>query len=315
MYREKKEAAVREVENAAQELDKEASSALKALGLPSALEALERPAGLPPSILDMARQVRLENAPDRIARKQEAIETVKDADRAEMESIWDLLDSEEGPPAELVEHAKTYESHLDTAAASDVQVAAKWDAALPAVEILMWDEAALAATVPAATGPGQHSPESRALRTALNQLEAYRERIQGVAQQARTTAAKDDIGPKVQRLVQTLGRWDRAPPAVFGEIIDESVSRYDDMLDGVHALRDGLLERIDVVTAKDEEWSNSRKGASAVRDRERKLRELEEAHSKYVEVNGNLDEGIKVGASLSDSACESDVPPCSSITI
>ncbi|KAH7106577.1 BRO1-domain-containing protein [Auriculariales sp. MPI-PUGE-AT-0066] len=294
VFREKKEAAVRAVEGTAQELDKEAAAALRKLGQPAALEALERPAGLPPSIIGMMKQVRLENGPERITQKQETLDALKDADRAEMEAIWGMLDSEESPPEELVEHAKAYEGHLDTAAASDVQVMSKWEDVVAIVETLTWSEDDMAKTIPAAMGPGHHSPESRALRIALNQLEDHRAKIIAFASRARSTAAGDDITQKIQRQVNALGRWDHALPAAFGDLIDESVSQYDEMLDVVHAMREGLLQYIDAVRERDEKFRGARKGASAVRDRERKLRELEEAHSRYVEVNANLNEGIKV---------------------
>ena len=42
------------------------SSTLDTLNLPSALDALDQPIGLPPSLLKKAEEVRLEKGPDRI---------------------------------------------------------------------------------------------------------------------------------------------------------------------------------------------------------------------------------------------------------
>jgi programmed cell death 6-interacting protein len=47
---------------------------LRALNLPSSLEALEKPVGLPPSLIRKAEQVRLEEGPSRI---EGSIEDVK----------------------------------------------------------------------------------------------------------------------------------------------------------------------------------------------------------------------------------------------
>ena len=49
--------------------------ALRKLNLPSALEALERPIGLPPSLLRKAEEVRLEDGP---ARLKPRLKTFKD---------------------------------------------------------------------------------------------------------------------------------------------------------------------------------------------------------------------------------------------
>jgi len=42
------------------------NSILRSLNLPASLEALERPIGLPPSLLQKAEEVRLEQGPDKI---------------------------------------------------------------------------------------------------------------------------------------------------------------------------------------------------------------------------------------------------------
>lgn len=42
------------------------TSVLRALNLPASLEALERPIGLPPSLLQKAEEVRLEQGPEKI---------------------------------------------------------------------------------------------------------------------------------------------------------------------------------------------------------------------------------------------------------
>ena len=50
------------------------NSTLRSLNLPASLEALERPIGLPPSLLKKAEEVRLEEGPSRI---EESIENVE----------------------------------------------------------------------------------------------------------------------------------------------------------------------------------------------------------------------------------------------
>ncbi|EJD49812.1 BRO1-domain-containing protein [Auricularia subglabra TFB-10046 SS5] len=287
VFKDRKESAVREVESAVADADAEVASALRALGLPAALEALERPVGLPPSLLGKARQVRLEDGPARIRRKQEALDAVRRADVAALDEAFDILDAEDDPPPELVDKAKVYLGHLDAAGNSDALVRAKWEE----VETLVEDD--LERAVPSSTGPTATSPESRALRAALDELEDARARVAHIATSARNTSEQDDITGRVERLVRGMERWKRVTPALFGDAIDEALARYDEMLVSIEEGREELRELVEGVKAADEKFKSARKGSSAVRAREHKLRELENAHALYVEVNGNLDEGLK----------------------
>lgn len=53
---------------------------LRKLNLPSALEALERPIGLPPSLLQKAEEVRLEDGPVKIEASIEDVQTLAHQD-------------------------------------------------------------------------------------------------------------------------------------------------------------------------------------------------------------------------------------------
>lgn len=55
-------------------------SALRRLNLPASLEALERPVGLPPSLLAKAEEVRLENGPDAIETSLDGVERLAQRD-------------------------------------------------------------------------------------------------------------------------------------------------------------------------------------------------------------------------------------------
>lgn len=53
---------------------------LQSLNLPAALEALEKPIGLPPSLLSKAQEVRIEDGPGRISIMIEDVETLAHRD-------------------------------------------------------------------------------------------------------------------------------------------------------------------------------------------------------------------------------------------
>ena len=61
--------------------------ALRKLNLPSALEALERPIGLPPSLLRKAEEVRLEDGPAKIEASIEDVQRLAHHDLAILEEV------------------------------------------------------------------------------------------------------------------------------------------------------------------------------------------------------------------------------------
>jgi programmed cell death 6-interacting protein len=62
-------------------------SELRRLNLPSVLEALERPVGLPPSLLAKAEEVRLEDGPTKIEASLEDVSTLAHQDMAILEEV------------------------------------------------------------------------------------------------------------------------------------------------------------------------------------------------------------------------------------
>lgn len=61
--------------------------ALRKLNLPSALEALERPIGLPPSLLRKAEEVRLEDGPVKIEASIDDVQRLAHHDLAILEEV------------------------------------------------------------------------------------------------------------------------------------------------------------------------------------------------------------------------------------
>ena len=79
MYDDRKDTLVRELDIKREELDGLAASSLQTLNLPGSIQALERPAGLPPSLLTKAEEVdstggsrRIESLLDEVARLSKA---------------------------------------------------------------------------------------------------------------------------------------------------------------------------------------------------------------------------------------------------
>lgn len=60
------------------------------MNLPASLDALDRPIGLPPSLLRKAEQVRLEDAMNRIPRLLDDLETLSGQNRAALDEVTSL---------------------------------------------------------------------------------------------------------------------------------------------------------------------------------------------------------------------------------
>ena len=61
---------------------------LRSLNLPSSLEALERPIGLPPSFLKKAKEVRYEQGPERIETYLEDVELLARRALTVLDEVW-----------------------------------------------------------------------------------------------------------------------------------------------------------------------------------------------------------------------------------
>ncbi len=67
-------------------------SVLESLSLPAALEALDRPIGLPPSLLKKAEEVRLENGPKRIETSIRGVETLANHNSALLDQVTSYVE-------------------------------------------------------------------------------------------------------------------------------------------------------------------------------------------------------------------------------
>jgi programmed cell death 6-interacting protein len=148
---------------------------LHSLNLPSSLEALERPVGLPPSLLKKAEEVRRDEGPRYIESSIEDVQRLAHQDMALLNEVricmsvfvsWiliiiqamDILDNEASEDEaarktkrinrlpsheanlELVEKERKYRAILDQAAESDELVRKKWDEWEACIVELTWEE-------------------------------------------------------------------------------------------------------------------------------------------------------------------------------
>ncbi|KAI0264511.1 BRO1-domain-containing protein [Gloeopeniophorella convolvens] len=321
IYKDRRHSAIREhIKDRAQQLNDDCSRELQSHNLPAVLDALDKPIGLPPSLLKKAEEVRLESGPERIEKSLEDLEMLANRDMSILTEALDILDQEASedeqlrkgtrtqrlPSHQANEHltskAERYRDILNQAAESDGVIRQRWDDWEQHIIQLTWDEATLEAAVPSSTVPVSNltrSPVSpaqthaRALRVILEQLDDLaRERNQLVTR-AQRLADADDISERILREAAGLERWAEVHPSMFEDTLDQELAKYDkfrrDIEDG--AVRQSEL--LENVKTRMDSFILSRRDDASVKEREHALQSLDLSYHKYKEITRHLDEGMQ----------------------
>ncbi|KAG6900688.1 hypothetical protein C0993_004999 [Termitomyces sp. T159_Od127] len=307
--------------NASTELQDAADEALRILHLPSSLEALERPVGLPPSLLRKAEEIRHEDGPTKIEVSIEDVQRLSQQDQAILDEAMDVLDNEASEDeaarkyksldrlpsheanVELIAKEKRYRTVLTQAAASDETVRQKWDEWEQSIVELTWSEEDLEASIPsstlssssATTVQGRETQNhSRALRVQIEALDDVHRARGQLVRRAQTLAAADDIQERVTKIAAGFARLAEVTPAMFEDVLDEELAKYDKFFSEMNEIRQRQGAIIAEIQRLNDLFLRSRKDDPAVKEREHALQNLELAYHKYREIMGNLDEGIKL---------------------
>ncbi|KAG8213026.1 putative pH-response regulator protein [Butyriboletus roseoflavus] len=321
IYNDNKQILIKErITDFAQELDDELDETLRSLNLPSSLEALERPIGLPPSFLKKANEVRSEQGPERIETYLEDVELLARRAMAVLDEAMDVLDSEASedeaarkevsmsrPPSheanrELVQKQERYRSVLIEAAGSDEIVRQKWGQWEKPILQLALDKDELENLVPSSTistaGKTQASSSqtlvhARALRGLLESLDEICHNRGKLVSRAQRRGEVDDVRPRIITAAEKFNRDAEITPAMFTEVSDEELAKYDKFIQGLvegQKKQEGLLEAIKSTNGN---FLSSRKEDTSVKEREQALQNLDVAYAKYREITRNLEEGHK----------------------
>ncbi|KAJ7158788.1 BRO1-like domain-containing protein [Mycena filopes] len=311
-----------QIADAAQRLKDEADETLRQLNLPSALEALERSAGLPPSLLQKAEQVRLEDGPRKIEASIADVQRLARQDTQILDEAMDILDNEasedeamrkelgvdQRPPSheanvELVEKERRYRDILGRAAASDETVREKWDEWEGNIVQLTADAAELEAAVPSSTispSSSRSSAEaaealkhSRALRVALEALDSLHRTLQDFVRRAQSLADADDIYPRVLAASSGLEKLAEVKPEMFEDVSDAELSKYDKFIGEIHSAERKQGELLATIESRNEQFVQSRREDPSIKAREHALQSLDLSYQKYREIVKNLNEGIQ----------------------
>ncbi|KAH9903052.1 BRO1-domain-containing protein [Cubamyces lactineus] len=309
-----------EIQGRAQRLDDMMSSTLETLNLPAVLDALDRPIGLPPSLLKKAEEVRLESGPERIETYIRDVQALAAHVSSLLDEAMDILDQEadedeilregrhviERPPSleankDLIAKEKQYRAVLEQARESDAHVRTKWEEWEDSIVQLTWSEADLERSVPSSTvswgeRSGSMDPtraHARALRALLEQLDDLSKTRAEIVAKVDRLASSDDITQRISKAASAMEQWVNVQPAMFEDVLDDELCKYDKYRVQLEENGQKQDEMLDAVKKRHTQFVRSRKEDGVVKDREHALQSLDLAYHKYREILRNLEEGQK----------------------
>ncbi|KAG9103109.1 pH-response regulator protein palA/rim20 [Ceratobasidium sp. 370] len=323
-----------EVEGKAKELDTEITRLLQKLNLPGSLDALDKPAGVPPSLLRRSEEIRAMGGVESLQQQIEEAQAIGSSASGILEEAFDILDTEtaedetflsqlpEGSvPAvtdsgylnsqianqELTAKANGYRQILDNAAASDALVRSKWEEWEQNVEVLGSEPDEMERLIPShtttanSTEATQAHTYARAIRAGLEHLDDLRSARARCIESARQRANTDDIKPRIMREAAGLARWVEVKPEMFEGTIEEELGKFDRYRDSVEEGREKQgdeLARVEHLTGL---LIQARTDDPILKQREAALQSLDLAYHRYLEVLSNVTEGAKLSRPRSPS--------------
>ncbi|KIW44498.1 uncharacterized protein PV06_02962 [Exophiala oligosperma] len=293
---------------------------LQSLDLPGSLQALEKPLGIPGSLVSKAEELRQQDALYRIKRSIEDTTKLKTNDLSIYQEGVSLLDAEKAeddrarsrygtdrwnrPPSEvalakLYQSSKDLQTYLNSAASSDNLVQAKFRENEHILKVLSGTNRDLERFVPSSRQvemtPTIDQAASR-LRTCLNEVSRLETRRKNRIIALREKAQADDVGPALLAEAARLERefpMQKIEPGQFEGLFDRRLQTYDsdrDILVAEQEEQDQIVARL---REANKTFVEARRGDTSTRDRQKALQALDTGYAKYKELISNLETGRK----------------------
>lgn len=304
---------------------------LSSYGLPGSLQALEKPLGLPPGLVQHAEELRQADAIGRIHKSLADIDKLRAADMATFEEgkvalstedeedqrlrrkygteRWTRPESQADPQgAKLWGHAGEIEGYFQSSISSDGVVRDKFMAIESVLAILSGSDRGLMDYVPSSRQKEMSEdikPAVGRLRSAYNDVLRLESRRRKKVETLRESARRDDIKPDILKEAARLERTyptTALVPAHFEEFFDKRLDRlYEPEMEAIEKEvqeQDRLMAQVERAN-REFEAQKRQIGDRGYRDREQALQRLDNAYSKYREIVNNLEVGRKFYNDLS----------------
>ncbi|VUC36723.1 unnamed protein product [Clonostachys rosea] len=302
-------------------LTEEIHNLLASLGLPGSLQAMEKPIGLPHSLVQHAEDIRQADAVQRVHRSFADIDKLRSADMAIFDEgkecllaeeeedqrlrrrygtdRWARADSANDPKgAELRTVAVEIEGYIASSTSSDQIVREKFAAIERVLNVLAGPDRVLMEFVPSS----RRTDSSEAVRSAVGKLRsAYSDvlrlesRRRKKVETLRENVKRDDIKPDILKECARLERTyptTTIVPAHFEDFFDNRLDKlYEPEVEGL-AKEDEEQEKVlGVIERANREFEAQKRLHSdrGTKEREEALQKLDNAYFKYKEVVNNLE--------------------------
>ncbi|BDD61184.1 hypothetical protein MAP00_006254 [Monascus purpureus] len=293
---------------------------LSSLNLPGSLQALEKPLGLPPTLVSHAEEMRQQDGLNRLRRSLSDTAKVKANDKAVYNEGVEILAAEKAEddaarkkygtdrwdrePSEtaakkVYNTANEINGYFTSAQSSDELVEGKLKDFEPIFKVLTGTNRDLETYVPssrrAAITP-EVERESNQLRNCLNEVSwvegKRKRRIQTLKEKARS----DDINSALLKETARLEREFPMQPiqaSQFEDLFEQRLHLYDSDLELLAQERNEQDQIAEKVREANHAFNKARMGDSSTKERERALQELENGYLKYKEIISNIEVGRK----------------------
>lgn len=303
------------------------------LNLPGSLQAIERPLGLPGSLVQHAEEMRYADAVNRAKRSFEDINKLRAGDRATFDEGKALLAVESDEDAQLRRkygtarwtrpegrvdgaqgqklwtNADEIEGYFASSGSSDGVVRDMFASIEDMLTLLAGPDRALMDFVPNSRKmevPEAVKPSLGRLRSAYNDVLRLESRRRKRVEALREKARADDVKPDILKETARLERAYPNTPIVASHFDGFFATRLRELYDD----QDALVQReqtdqekaLDDVARANREFVAQKKAVTGGREREAALQKLDNAHYKYKEVVRNVEVGRKFYNDLSKIA-------------
>ncbi|EHY54490.1 pH-response regulator protein palA/RIM20 [Exophiala dermatitidis] len=293
---------------------------LQSLDLPGSLQAIEKPWGLPGSLLSKAEELRQQDALYRIKRAIDDTNKLKTNDLAIYQEGVALLEAEKAeddrlrekygtdrwnrPPstevlAKLYQTSQELQKYLNSAASSDNLVQAKFRENEHVLRLLTGPTEELERHVPKSTQVHMTVPIEEAvsrLRNCLNEVSRLETRRKNRINALREKVKADDIGPALLSEAARLEReypMQKIEPGQFEKLFEERLAAYEPDRQALEAEQEEQDQVVARLREANKAFVEARRDDSTVKSRQNSLQALETGYAKYKELISNLDTGRK----------------------
>lgn len=302
---------------------------LSSLNLPGSLQALEKPLGLPGTLVQHAEEIRQADALSRLQRGFADIEKLRSGDRAVYEEGKALLAAEaeederlrrkhgtarwnrpesraDAAGAKLYQQVADIEGYFASSTSSDAVVRDKYESVYEMLALLAGSDRALLDYVPSSRRteiPETIKPALGRLRSAYNDVQRLqsrrRKRAEALREKARADDIKNEILAEAARLEKTYPTT-AIVPAHFDDFFDKRLdSMYEVDLEAVEKEAADQEKVVTDVQRANREFESQLKNMGGNKDRQAALQRLDNAYFAYKEIVRNVETARKFYNDLS----------------